>query len=68
MESQLGSVVWCLTGIAWLGSKFFVTFPRLAVKMYNLCRVFKTNQLAMLTVKSGLDPHVIIELEHGLKL
>jgi hypothetical protein len=27
--------------------------------MYNLCRVFKTNRLAVLTVKSGLDPHMI---------
>jgi hypothetical protein len=28
----------------------------------------KTNRLAVLTVKSGLDPHMIIELEDGLKL
>jgi hypothetical protein len=28
----------------------------------------KTNQLVMLTVESGLDPHMIIELEDGLKL
>ena len=34
-------------------------------KVYNLCRV-KTNQLAVLTVKSGLDPHMIIELEDDL--
>jgi hypothetical protein len=27
----------------------------------------KTNQLAVLTVKSGLDPHMITELEDGLK-
>jgi hypothetical protein len=27
----------------------------------------KTNQLAMLTVKSDLDPHMIIKLEDGLK-
>jgi hypothetical protein len=27
----------------------------------------KTNRLAVLTVKSGLDPHMIIELEEGLK-
>ena len=43
---------------AWLGSKFFGTFTRIVVKVYNLCRV-KTNQLAVLTVKSGLDPHMI---------
>jgi len=35
------------------------------VKVYILCRV-KTNQLAVLTVKSGFDPHMIIELEDDL--
>jgi len=44
----------------WLGSKFFGV-----VKVYNLCRV-KTNRLSVLTVKSGLDPHMIIELEDDL--
>ena len=34
-------------------------------KVYNLCRV-KTNRLAVLTVKSGLDSHMIIELEDDL--
>ena len=34
-------------------------------KVYNLCRV-KTNRLAVLTVKRGLDPHMIIELEDDL--
>jgi hypothetical protein len=34
-------------------------------KVYNLCRV-KTDISAMLTVKSGLDPHMIIELEDDL--
>ena len=34
-------------------------------KVYNLCRV-KANRLAVLTVKSGLDPHMIIELEDDL--
>jgi hypothetical protein len=28
----------------------------------------KTNRLAVLTVKSGLDPHMITKLEDGLKL
>jgi hypothetical protein len=27
----------------------------------------KTNRLAVLTVKSGLDPYMITELENGLK-
>ena len=31
-------------------------------KVYNLCRV-KTDISAVLTVKSGLDPHMIIEFE-----
>jgi hypothetical protein len=38
---------------------------RVVGKVYNLCRV-KTYISAMLTVKSGLDPHMIIELKDGL--
>jgi hypothetical protein len=38
---------------------------RVVGKVYNLCRV-KTDISAMLTVKSGLDPHMIIELEDDL--
>jgi hypothetical protein len=34
-------------------------------KVYNLCRV-RTDILAVLMVKSGLDPHMIIELEDEL--
>jgi hypothetical protein len=34
-------------------------------KVYNLCRV-KTDISAVLMVKSGLDPHMIIELEDEL--
>jgi hypothetical protein len=34
-------------------------------KVYNLCRV-KSNISAVLMVKSGLDPHMIIELEDEL--
>jgi hypothetical protein len=34
--------------------------------VYNLCRV-KTDRSAMLTVKSGLDPHMIIKLKDGIK-
>jgi hypothetical protein len=34
-------------------------------KVYNLCRV-KTNISAVLTVTSGLDPHMINELEDEL--
>jgi hypothetical protein len=36
MQSHLGSVVWCLDSIARLGPKFFGTFMRLVVKVYNL--------------------------------
>jgi hypothetical protein len=38
---------------------------RVVGKVYNLCRV-KTDILAVLTVKSGLDPYMIIELEDDL--
>jgi hypothetical protein len=34
-------------------------------KVYNLCRV-KTDISTVLMVKSGLDPHMIIELEDEL--
>jgi hypothetical protein len=34
-------------------------------KVYNLCRA-KTDISAVLTVKSGLDPHMINELEDEL--
>jgi hypothetical protein len=34
--------------------------------MCNLCRVFKTNRLVVLTVKSGLDPHMINKFKDGL--
>jgi hypothetical protein len=34
-------------------------------KVYNLC-IVKTDISAVLTVKSGLDPHMIIELEDEL--
>jgi hypothetical protein len=34
-------------------------------KVYNLCRE-KTDISAVLKVKSGLDPHMIIELEEEL--
>ena len=39
---------------------------RIVGKVYNLCRV-KTDISAVLTVKSGLDPHMIIELEDDSK-
>jgi hypothetical protein len=35
-------------------------------KVYNLCRV-KTDRSAVLTVKSGLDPHMIIKHKDGIK-
>jgi hypothetical protein len=38
---------------------------RVVGKVYNLCRV-KTDISAVLTVKSGLDPHMIIELKDDL--
>jgi hypothetical protein len=38
---------------------------RVVGKVYNLCRV-KTDISAVLTVKSNLDPHMIIKLKHDL--
>jgi hypothetical protein len=38
---------------------------RIVGKVYNLCRV-KTDISAVLTVKSGLDTHVIIKLKDDL--
>jgi hypothetical protein len=35
-------------------------------EVYNLCKV-KTDRSAVLTVKSGLDPHKINKLEDGIK-
>jgi hypothetical protein len=36
-------------------------------KVYNLYRV-KTDRSAVLTVKSGLEPHMIIELKDGIQI
>jgi hypothetical protein len=36
-------------------------------KVYNLCRV-KTDRSVVLTVKSGLDPHMIIELKDEIQI
>ena len=70
MQSHLKSVILCLASIAWLGSKFFGkffgTFMQIVVKVYNLCRV-KTNISAVLTVMSGLDPHMINKFKDGFK-
>jgi hypothetical protein len=38
---------------------------RVVDKVYNLCRA-KIDISAVLTVKSGLDPHMIIELKDDL--
>jgi uncharacterized membrane-anchored protein len=35
-------------------------------KVYNLCRV-KTDRSAVLMVKRGLDPHMIIKHKDGIK-
>jgi hypothetical protein len=47
---------------SWFGSEFFGTFTRLVVK------VCKTVIIVELMVKSGLDPHMIIELKDGFKI
>jgi hypothetical protein len=38
---------------------------RIVIKVYNLCRV-KNDISVVLTVKSGLDTHMIIELKDDL--
>jgi hypothetical protein len=59
MQSHLGSVLWCLANTAWLGSKFFGSFTLLVGKDVQPLQSVKTNPLAMLTVKSDLDTHMI---------
>ena len=66
MQSHLGSVVWCLASIAWLGSKFFVAFTRLVGKDVQPLQSVKTNRLAVLTVMSGLDTYMVNKLKDGL--
>ena len=51
---------------AWSSSKFFETFTRIVLKVYNLC-IVKTDISAVLTVMSGLDPHMINKLKDRLK-
>jgi hypothetical protein len=68
MQSHLSSVLRYLIRIVWLGLKLFGVFTQLVVKVYNLCRVFKTNRLAVLTVKSDQDPHMINLSEDEFKL
>jgi hypothetical protein len=50
-----------------VGFKVPRTFTRLVGKDVQPLQECKTNRLAVLTVKSGLDPHMIIELEDELK-
>jgi hypothetical protein len=52
-------------GAATLSREAGLGARRILGKMYNLCRV-KSDISAMLTVKSGLDPHMINELEDEL--
>ena len=52
--------------LAWLGSKFFETFTRIVVKVYNLCRV-KTDISVVLMIRNDLDPHMINKLKDGYK-
>jgi hypothetical protein len=48
-----------------VGFKVLRNFSRAVVKVYNLCRV-KTDRSAVLTVKSGLYPHMIIKHKDGI--
>ena len=58
MQSHLGSVVRWLASIAWLGLKFLDLLRDLWWKCTTSAEC-KTNRLAVLTVTSGLDPHMI---------
>jgi hypothetical protein len=49
MQPHLGSVVWCLAGIAWLGSKFFGAFTLLVV-IIELEDGLKSRSLAILAI------------------
>ena len=58
-------MVLCLASTAWLGSKSFRRFTCYGESVQTLqC---KTDISAMLTVMSGLDPHMINKLKDGLK-
>ena len=52
LENLCKALVASLCNHTWLGSKFFGTFTRLVVKVYNLCRV-KTDISVVLTVKAA---------------
>ena len=65
MQSYLGSVILCLAGTAWLGLKFFELLRELWWKCTTSAEC-KTDISAVLRVMSGLDPHMIIELEVDL--
>ena len=66
MKSYLGSMVLCLASTVWLGPKFFGTFTRIVMKVYNLCRV-KTDISVVLMIRNDLDPHMINKLKDGYK-
>ena len=63
MQSHIGSVVLCLARIAWLGLKFFEAFTRIVGTTSAECKI---DISVVLIVTSGLDPHMIIELEDDL--
>ena len=66
MQSHIESMVLCLISTCVVGFKVLQNFyANCGESVYNLCRV-KSNRLAVLTVVSGLDPHMIIKLEDDL--
>jgi hypothetical protein len=67
MQSHLGSVVWCLASIAWLGLKFFGAFTRTVGKSVQTSAECKIDRSAVLMVMSGLDPHMINKLKDEIK-
>jgi hypothetical protein len=67
MQPHLGSVVLCLLLHSVVGCKTLLSFYATCGKRCTTSAECKTNRLAVLRVKSGLDPHMIIKLEAGLK-
>jgi hypothetical protein len=68
MQSHLGSVLLCLASTTWLGPKFFRTFMRLMVEVYNLCRVSKTDISACSQSRAAYTLIWLINLKMDLNL
>jgi hypothetical protein len=69
MQSHLGSVVLCLISTCMVGFKVLRDFyANCGESVQPLQSVKLIDQPYVLTVKSGLDPHMINELKDGLNI